>query len=95
MTDTNKKFKNIILALTKIQNDLIIENWDSFQLDFSKYFEKRDQIIQKIKTHTENKSGFYSIFQNKDCLYIGIGRPLWSRIKCHYYASQGKDRAKR
>lgn len=95
MTEINKRFKNILFGLEQFQNNLIIESWESFQLDFSKNFENKDEIIQKIKKHTEKKAGFYSIFKNKDCLYIGIGRPIWSRLKSHYYASQGKDKAKR
>lgn len=95
MTEINERFKNILFGLEQIQNNLIIENWENFQLDFSKNFEYKNEIIQKIKSKTENKSGFYSIFKNQDCLYIGVGRPIWSRLKSHYYASQGKDKAKR
>ncbi|MGV6827845.1 MAG: hypothetical protein ACWA45_00450 [Flavobacteriales bacterium] len=34
--------------------------------------------------------GFYSIFKNDQCLYIGKGRPIWKRIKDHYYASKSE-----
>ncbi|MGC4129725.1 MAG: hypothetical protein QM564_09255 [Bergeyella sp.] len=95
MTEINKTLKSVYAGLKQMENDLKIENWKSFELDFSTDFQNKSQIIQKIKNQTGKNVGFYAIFKDEDCLYIGIGRPIWSRLKSHYYASQEKDKAKR
>ena len=69
----------------------IQKDWAHFELDFSTDFENRKIITDKIKAEINNyrsTMGLYAIFKNGKCLYIGIGRPIWSRIKSHYYASQ-------
>jgi hypothetical protein len=91
----NKTLKKVYTGLKQIENDLKIENWKNFELDFSTDFQYKYQTIQMIKTQIGTNAGFYAIFKEKNCLYIGIGRPIWSRLKSHYYASQGKDKAKR
>jgi hypothetical protein len=85
----------IILSLEEFKPKLEIPKWENFELDFSTDFENRKQIIEKIKENLGEKIGFYSIYNENQCLYIGIGRPIWKRIKSHYYSSQGKDKAKR
>ncbi len=95
MNETNRTFKTIYVGLKQIENDLEIKNWKNFKLDFSTDFQNKQYIIQEIKNQIGKNAGFYAVYNDENCLYIGIGRPIWSRLKSHYYASQGKDKAKR
>jgi hypothetical protein len=80
--------------ITSTNSEFTIENWKSFELDFSRDFQERKSIRTKIAEEVGNAEGFYAIFDEK-CLYIGIGRPIKNRIKSHYYASQEKDTAEK
>jgi hypothetical protein len=86
-------FDQIANEILNFKKRAEIKKWNSFELDFSTSFENKDQIIGTIKKEIPNyrtTTGFYSIFKNDQCLYIGIGRPIWKRIKDHYYASKSK-----
>jgi hypothetical protein len=75
-----------------------IENWQNFELEFETELSEKNKVIDKIKTEIPNfatLNGIYSIFDKAECLYIGVGRPIWSRIKSHYKASQKENKAKR
>ncbi|TAF44405.1 MAG: hypothetical protein EAZ64_06995 [Sphingobacteriales bacterium] len=75
-----------------------IENWQNFELKFETKLSEKHMVIDIIKSEIPNfvkLNGIYSIFDKTECLYIGVGRPIWSRIKSHYTASQKEDKAKR
>lgn len=75
-----------------------IESWQHFELDFSTPIENGNEIYQNIKDNIHNfsnVSGIYAIFDGKECLYIGKGLRIWERIKSHYKAAQGLDKALR
>jgi hypothetical protein len=96
MNETTKTIDSIISELEKVKQNLNITEWQSFELDFSNKFENRKEITQALQTNIgKETSGFYSIFDKDKCLYIGIGRPIWKRIKSHYYATNEKDKAER
>lgn len=95
MKEKAKLIDEIIFGLEKFKPNLEITKWKNFKIDFSTDFENRKQVVETIKEELQEKQGFYSIFNGKECLYIGIGRPIWKRIKSHYYSSQGKDKAKK
>ena len=86
-------FDQIATEILNFKQNAEIKKWNSFELDFSTSFENKNQVIENIKqniTDYKTTTGFYSIFKNDKCLYIGIGRPIWKRIKDHYYASKTK-----
>lgn len=92
----NDIFSQIGNYISKFDHEKI-EMWENFVVDFSTPFDKKDSVISLIKQNIPNHktmTGIYAIFDGKTCLYIGVGRPIWSRLKCHYNASQGKDQAK-
>jgi hypothetical protein len=72
--------------------------WQNFKLDLSVAFEHRKSIAEHIQDSIPNYktiNGLYSFFDGDKCLYLGKGRPIWKRIKCHYDAAQGHDKARR
>lgn len=94
MIEVTEEINNIIAKIDKAKNEFDIAAWNNFKIDFSIDFSKRSVVTNQLKTEIGNISGFYAIFDQK-CLYIGVGRPIWKRINAHYYASQGKDKAKK
>ncbi|HBK84024.1 MAG TPA: hypothetical protein DDZ41_10595, partial [Flavobacterium sp.] len=90
-----KALKKIISEVEVSKNEFDIFTWKNFEIDFSENFENKKLISEKLKTELDNNSGFYAIYDNKKCLYIGIGRPIRKRINLHYFASQGKDKAEK
>lgn len=93
MTEINKILDEIKSKNNTSENEFNILTWKSFELNFAENFETKKVITEKIKSEIGNISGFYAIYDDKECLYIGIGRPIWNRIKSHYYSSQEKDKA--
>jgi len=75
-----------------------IEKWKHFELDFSTPIGNGDEIYQQIKDNIKNynsTAGIYAIFDEEKCLYIGKGVRIWERIKSHYKAARGLDKAVR
>ena len=96
-TDSNL-FEDITKSILAFEEHSDICKWDSFEIDFGIPFENKESLISAIKKSMapHNKQiGIYAIFHGEERLYIGIGRPIWRRIKAHYYASKGKDTAKK
>lgn len=93
MTETYRKIETIINKIELSKNDFNILSWHNFNIDFSHPLERKNEIIKILKENLKDTLGFYAIYDDKECLYIGIGRPIWSRIKSHYYASHENDRA--
>lgn len=93
MIELNKILDEIKSKNNVSENEFNILTWKSFELNFAENFETKKVITEKIKSEIGNVSGFYAINDDKECLYIGIGRPIWNRIKSHYYSSQEKDKA--
>ena len=94
----NEYFDQIAEEILNFKANSEIENWKSFVLDFSTNYNNRDEISLKIKANIENYmniSGFYAIFHEDKCLYIGIGKRIWERIYSHYKSSQKEDKAKK
>jgi hypothetical protein len=92
MKEISEIFEDIKSKVNLSENDFDILSLKNFELNFSENFENKEVIVNRIKSEIGNASGFYAIY-NEDCLYIGIGRPIWKRIKSHYYSSNGKDKA--
>lgn len=95
MTDD---FKISIEKIQEFQKMSVIENWPGQEFDFAS--ENKEEIITSIKKafnhNSEEQSGFYAIFKDSECLYIGVGKPVWLRIKSHYYAcGHGNETNKR
>ena len=83
-----KNGKKIYSIFKKVSN---LENWNKFNLDFSRKLENKKinhDIIKKNIPNYKEVNGVYAIFDGENCLYIGKGRPIWSRIKSHYHSSQ-------
>lgn len=91
--NSKNELEKIINNLSFFKNDMNIRNWDKLELDFSSPNLK--SIVKVIKEKIGNKTGFYAIFDEEECLYIGIGRPVWKRVKSHYYSSQGLEKVLR
>lgn len=90
------EFESIADGILKFKEKSDIEKeWNSFHLNFSTPFECKKEIYNKINQEIGKTAGLYSIFDGKDCLYIGTGKNIADRIKSHYKAAQGKDNAKR
>ena len=84
----------IIDALAEFKPQLDILNaWEKFELDFS--CSDIDKNRKLIKSFFIDKIGFYAIFDINKCLYIGIGRPIWTRIYSHYKAANGFEKEQR
>ncbi len=84
----NDIFNKAIDFLKNNENILDIDNWKSFQIDFS-VFEKdkiRKQIINEVefKLGHKNKSGLYAIKKGNDILYVGKANILYKRLFDHY-----------
>lgn len=91
-------FEKISVVMDMSKEHLDIEEWDNFELDFSTPKENADEIYQLIKRNIKNYnnlSGIYAIFDGEKCLYIGKGKCIWERIKSHYKAAKGLDKAVR
>ena len=91
-------FLSTATIIQQFEQDANIFQWNSFRLDFSTTYENKENIIAIIKNNIPDykfQNGLYAIFDGSECLYIGIGRPVWSRIKSHYKAAKGKESAKR
>lgn len=91
-------FEVIGQTILDFDTNSTITNWDSFEIDFSIPFDNRDSIVAVIKSNIvphHGQNGIYALFDGEVPLYIGIGRPIWKRIKSHYYASKGADSAMR
>ncbi len=89
-------FLSTATIIQQFEQDADILQWSSFQLDFATAYEDKQNIIANIKNNIPDykfQNGLYAIFDGSKCLYIGIGRPIWSRIKSHYNAAKGKDSA--
>lgn len=94
----NQEFENTGNEIINFSKYSEIENWQNFELKFGTEFSENKNISELIKSsipNFENVNGIYSIFDKTECLYIGVGRPIWKRIKSHYFASQKVDKAKR
>lgn len=88
----------IIDILSNSKDLLDIKRWRSFELDFSTPVEDKNTIFQHIKNNIgdfNNVTGIYAIFDKDICLYIGKGKPVWSRLKSHFIAAKGLDKAER
>lgn len=85
-------------AIRQSQEHLDVRQWQSFVIDFSVEFDRRREIwahIQESIPNHKTTNGIYALFAGGDCLYIGKGCPIWSRIKSHYNAAHGHDPAPR
>jgi len=94
----NQEFENTGNEIINFSKYSEIENWQNFELKFETEFSENKNISELIKSNIPNfekVNGIYSIFDKTECLYIGVGRPIWKRIKSHYFASQKVDKAKR
>ena len=96
-----KKAIQILENISKLNSEFIkkleINNWNSFDLDFSVKLENKKINHDIIKLNIDNfkeKNGLYAIFDGNTCLYIGVGRPIWQRIKSHYHSSQRPENEK-
>lgn len=91
-------FDEIAYKIKNFKEHADIKKWKSFELDFSTRFENKVKVIESIKKEIPNyksTTGFYSIFKDSKCLYIGIGRPIWSRLKSHYFESQPQSKIRK
>ncbi len=98
MNELIKNFELIGQHINNFKSQSNIKEWNSFELDFSIPLSKKSKVENQIKKQIPNYkelSGFYAIFKNDECLYIGTGKQIWERIKSHYRASQGKEKSKR
>ncbi|WP_293301187.1 hypothetical protein, partial [Pedobacter sp. UBA4863] len=86
-------YKDLFRRLNSFENTLEISEWSSFNLDFSNSNKKL--IYSKIDNEIGYTDGFYAIFYNKKCLYIGIGKNVATRIKSHYKGSLGEEKEER
>ncbi len=89
-------FLSAATIIQQFEQDADIQQWSSFQLDFATAYQDKQNIIANIKNNIPDykfQNGLYAIFDGPECLYIGVGRPIWSRIKSHYKAAKGKDSA--
>lgn len=91
--NNNNKLDKVIDKLISIKDDMDIMKWEKFELDFSSPDLKN--TAKEIHNKIGEKNGFYAIFDANRCLYIGIGRPIWKRIKSHYRAAQGLEKVLR
>ena len=90
-----KIFEKLTVAIASSKELLEIEQWKNFELDFSTPTENKNEIYQLIKNSIKNYNsltGIYAIFDGEKCLYIGKGKRIWERIKCHYNAAKGLDK---
>lgn len=96
MKESSTVFEYFATEIRRAERHRRIEEWNRFRLDFSVPFERKSEVYQHIKHSFSNDlcaAGLYAIFSGKKCLYIGKGRPIWKRIKDHYRASKGHDKA--
>ncbi len=91
-------FLSTATIIQQFEQDANILQWNSFRLDFATAYENKETVIAIIKNNIPDYKflhGLYAIFDGPECLYIGVGRPIWRRIKSHYKAAKGKDSATR
>lgn len=91
---SSTEIDKIIRALAEFKPQLdILNTWEKIELDFS--CSDIDKNRKIIKSFFNDKIGFYAIFDMNECLYIGIGRPIWKRIYSHYKAANGFEKQQR
>lgn len=70
---------------------LSLNKWRSFEIEHSgkppANRKEQQEIYRLVKDNVLNKCGLYVYTKNKKILYIGKGKPLFNRIKDHYWLS--------
>ena len=69
------------------------DNWIVFRINHrvAKSKQEEEMTLNLIKNKVGRKNGIY-VYKNADgkILYIGKGKPIFNRLKAHYYESYGK-----
>lgn len=82
-------FRNGVEELLKTCKLLLLSNWKSFELFHGDSVNKQ-RTYETIKNKVKKNNGVYVYEKGGKCLYIGKGKPLFSRIKSHYVESWKK-----
>ena len=83
------------LPMTDFQKIVSIINSATFQ-EIEQYRQSVDLLkLCQSKTHFDQRiNGIYALWHSQYAfIYIGKGKPIFHRLKCHYLATQGKEKA--
>lgn len=82
-----REFRHRVEELLKTCRLLLLSNWKSFELSHGS---QQQQTYDVIRKNVGKNYGVYVYEKDGKCLYVGKGKPLFSRVKSHYLESWKK-----